>query len=60
MRLVTFNNLLALAARVYRVTAVFVADELGGNGITVNGMADPKTRGVIQWAALGFEDGGLV
>jgi len=60
MRLVTFNGLLALGASVYRVTALFAADELGGSKITVNGMADVKTREAIQHAALGFEAGGLV
>jgi hypothetical protein len=59
MRLVTFGGLLG-GASVYRITALFVADELGGSRVTVNGTADPGTRQGIQRAALGFQEGGIV
>jgi hypothetical protein len=59
MKIVTFGGLLG-GQTVYRVTALFSADQLGGSLVTVNGTADPETRHGIQAAALGFEEGGLV
>jgi hypothetical protein len=59
MKLVSFGGLLG-GQTVYRITAVFSPDQVGGSLVTVNGTADPETRHAIDVAAQGFEEGGLV
>jgi len=59
MKLVLFSRFFG-GQTVYRITALFEDDGRFGSIITVNGLADPKTRTAIQEAAEGYYAGGVV